>query len=83
MNLIFIQPDDAVDRHRLQMPNQRLNARQAARAPGDEQNIAAVMGNRFTHRVERRGQRKLTGQHCILHFAEVHVQRHGEQVERL
>ena len=81
MHLVFIQPDDTVDRHRLQMTNQRLNARQAAGASGDQQNIAAVMGYRLAHRVKRRGQRKLPGQHRILHFAEIHVQRHREQVK--
>ena len=43
MNLVFIQPDDAINRHRLQVANKRLNARQAARTPRDQQNIAAVM----------------------------------------
>ncbi|MNS44988.1 hypothetical protein D3C72_774460 [compost metagenome] len=82
MYAVFIQPDDAVDRHRLQVANQRLHPRQTARAPGDQQNIAGIMGNRFAHGMQRSGQRKLARQHRVLHFLEVHMQRNRKQIER-
>ncbi len=65
------------------MADQRLYPWQTARTPGDQQNIAGVMGDGFRHGVQRRGQSKVPGQHRILHLAEVDVQRHGKQVERL
>ncbi len=67
--------------HGLEMADQRLHARQAPRTTSDQQNITAIMRDRFAHCMKRRGQRELTCQHRILHFAEIHMQRHGKQVE--
>lgn len=81
MNLIFIQPDDAVDGHRLQVANQGLNARQAARPSRDQQDIAAVMRDRLTYRMKRGGKRELTRQHGVPHLPKADVQRYAEQIK--
>ena len=81
MNLVFIQPDDAVDGHRLQVANQGLNAGQTAWPSRDQQNIAAVVRDRLTYRMQRGGKRELTRQHRVLHLAETDVQRDAEQIK--
>ncbi len=79
---VLIQPDHTVNRNRLQMADQRLHARQAARTSGDQQYVTAVVGDGFTHRMDRRGQGELSAQHRRLQIAKVNLQRHGEEIER-
>gem|GEM_PF-6244559 len=82
MDAVLIQPHHTANGNRLQVADQRLDARQATRAAGNEQNIAGVMGDRLRYRVQRGGEGEMTRQHRLLHFAEVNMQRHREEVKR-